>query len=164
MPWDRDLDTQVSATTLTWLGDNLNMTLHNYTSVDADGGEITREYLIDVNPFIKERTRGDGKNVIDARFIDTTNGLYADITGLAEVNPSNHPGVWSCKNFHRYRTRDLYPLRETEFEGVPALVPYSFDNVLTEEYSARALTKTYHEGYFSLFLPPSALKRHWIVD
>ena len=57
------------------------------------------------------------------------------------------PGIWSCKNFHRYRTRDLYPLRETVFEGVPALVPYSFDRILTEEYSARALTKTMHEGY-----------------
>lgn len=147
MPWDWDLDVQVSASTLTWLGENLNMTTHNYTSVGLDGGEeVTRQYLLDINPNNVDRVRGDGMNVIDARWIDVRNGLFIDITGLSETNPSSQPGVWSCKNFHRYRTRDLYPLRETVFEGVPALVPYSFDKILTEEYSARALTKTFHEG------------------
>ncbi|TVY52295.1 Protein MNN4 [Lachnellula cervina] len=147
MPWDWDLDVQVSASTLTWLGENLNMTTHNYTSVKEDGTSETREYLLDINPNIVERIRGDGQNVIDARWIDVHNGLFIDITGLAETNPSTQPGIWSCKNFHRYRTRDLYPLRETVFENVPALVPYSFDRILTEEYSARALTKTMHEGH-----------------
>jgi hypothetical protein len=150
MPWDWDLDTQVSASTLTWLGENLNMTMHNYTSISPDGSEVSREYLLDINPNHVERVRGDGQNVIDARWIDVRNGLFIDITGLSEVNPSSQPGVWSCKNFHRYRTRDLYPLRETEFEGVKALVPYSFDKILTEEYSSRALTKTLHEGYVLL--------------
>ncbi|TVY22326.1 Protein MNN4 [Lachnellula hyalina] len=147
MPWDWDLDTQVSASTLTWLGENLNMTFHNYTSLNEDGTSDTREYLLDINPNHVERIRGDGQNVIDARWIDVSNGLFIDITGLSETNPSTQPGIWSCKNFHRYRTRDLYPLRETVFEGVPALVPYSFDRILTEEYSARALTKTMHEGH-----------------
>ncbi|PQE12875.1 mannosylphosphate transferase protein [Rutstroemia sp. NJR-2017a BBW] len=147
MPWDWDLDTQVSAATLTWLGENMNMTMHNYTTVAEDGSEVHRDYLLDVNPNIVERVRGDGMNVIDARWIDTSNGLFIDITGLAETNPSSQPGIWSCKNYHRYRTRDIYPLRETEFEGVPALVPYSFDRVLTDEYSPRALTKTLHQGH-----------------
>ncbi|CAG8960156.1 hypothetical protein HYFRA_00010635 [Hymenoscyphus fraxineus] len=147
MPWDWDLDTQVSASTLTWLGQNMNMTLHNFTISELDGSTGERQYLLDVNPHIDDRLRGDGQNVIDARWIDTVNGLFIDITGLAETNPSMQPGIWSCKNFHRYRTRDLYPLRETEFEGVQALVPYSFDRILTEEYSSRALTKTQHEGH-----------------
>ncbi|KAG4030051.1 hypothetical protein MFRU_013g00750 [Monilinia fructicola] len=147
MPWDWDLDTQVSSATLAWLGENMNMTTHNYTGRAEDGSSFTRQYLLDVNPWNWERVRGDGMNVIDARWIDLRNGLFIDITGLAEVNPSTQPGVWSCKNYHRYRTRDLYPLRETEFEGVPALVPYSFDKVLTDEYSPRALTKTLHEGH-----------------
>lgn len=147
LPWDWDLDVQVSASTLTWLGDNMNMTMHNYSFVAEDGTETTREYLLDINPNSKERVRGDGMNVIDARWIDVRNGLFIDITGLSETNPSTQPGVWSCKNYHRYRTRDLYPLRETIFEGVPALVPYSFDKILTEEYSGRALTSTFHEGY-----------------
>ncbi|TVY82472.1 Protein MNN4 [Lachnellula suecica] len=152
MPWDWDLDTQVSASTLTWLGENLNMTFHNYNWTNEDGTEGQREFLLDVNPNSAERVRGDGMNVIDARWIDVRNGLFIDITGLSETNPSMQPGIWSCKNFHRYRTRDLYPLRETVFEGVPALVPYSFDKILTEEYSARALTKTSHEGH------------HWVPE
>ncbi len=147
MPWDWDLDTQISAATLEWLGKELNMTMHNYTSVGREGGEkVERQYLLDVNPNYVDRVRGDGMNVIDARWVDIRNGLFIDVTGLSETNPTMQPGVWSCKNFHRYRTRDIYPLRETVFEGVPALVPYNFDRVLTEEYSARALTKTMHEG------------------
>jgi len=31
-------------------------------------------------------------------------------------------------------------------ERVKALVPYSFDKILTQEYSTKALTKTLHEG------------------
>ncbi|KAF4624265.1 hypothetical protein G7Y89_g13908 [Cudoniella acicularis] len=147
MPWDLDLDTQVSASTLTWLGQNLNMTFHDYNSTNPDGTEVSRRYLLDVNPNHVDRLRGDGMNVIDARWIDTQSGLFIDITGLSETNPSMQPGIWSCKNNHRYRTRDIYPLRETEFEGVPALVPYSFDTVLTAEYGSRALTKTEHAGH-----------------
>lgn len=150
MPWDWDLDVQVSAATLTWLGENYNMTTHSYNATDAEGAEETREYLLDINPNHVERVRGDGQNVIDGRWIDVRNGLFIDITGLSETNPSTQPGMWSCKNFHRYHTRDLYPLRESVFEGVPALVPYSFDKILTDEYSARALTKTLHQGYVVL--------------
>ncbi|KAI6716748.1 hypothetical protein JHW43_000700 [Diplocarpon mali] len=160
MPWDWDLDTQVSGATLAWLGAHLNMTLHNYTAADPDDGRpVVRQYLLDVNPFAAERVRGDGQNVIDARWIDVRNGLFIDVTGLSETNPSAQPGVWSCKNYHRYRTADLYPLRQTEFEGVPALVPYSFDRILKEEYSARVLTKTKHEGH--LWVPE---QKEWIRE
>ncbi|KAE8449749.1 hypothetical protein EG329_007524 [Mollisiaceae sp. DMI_Dod_QoI] len=147
MPWDWDLDTQVSGSTLTWLGENLNMTFHNYTSTNADGTVVEREFLLDVNPNHVERMRGNGMNVIDARWIDVRNGLYIDITGLSETNPAQQPGIWSCKNYHHYRTRDIYPLRETVFEGVSALVPYGFDKILVQEYTPRALTKTMHEGH-----------------
>jgi hypothetical protein len=146
MPWDWDLDTQVSASTLTWLGENLNMTVHNYTVVEPDGSKSQRQYLLDVNPNHVDRSYSNGMNVIDARWIDMRNGLFVDITGLSETRPAQQPGVWSCKNYHRYRTRDLYPLRETVFEGVPALVPYAFDKILKEEYTNRALTKTFHQG------------------
>lgn len=149
MPWDWDLDTQVSAATLTWMGKNVNMTFHNYTldNNNSNGEGGYREYLLDVNPYITERTRGDGLNVIDARWIDTNTGLFIDITGLAETEPTTSPGVWSCKNYHRYQTRDIWPLRETVFEGMPALVPFAFDDILTTEYTSFALTNTVHEGY-----------------
>lgn len=147
MPWDWDLDTQVSESTLLWLGENMNMTTHTYKFKTDSGNETSRQYLLDVNPYARERVRGDGQNVIDARWIDLRNGLFIDITGLSETQPEDRPGVWSCKNYHRYKTRELYPLRETVFEGMPALVPFAFDTILTQEYSPRALTKTEHEGY-----------------
>jgi hypothetical protein len=86
-------------------------------------------------------------NVIDARWIDVSNGMFVDITGLVEREPGKQPGIWSCKNYHKYRTRDLYPMRESEFEGVPATVPYSFDRILTEEYGMKSLVTTEWQGY-----------------
>lgn len=94
-----------------------------------------------------ERVRGDGMNVIDARWIDIRNGLYVDITGLSETRPDSHPGVVSCKNYHEYTTEELYPMRETMFEGVIAKVPYSYDKILTDEYQERALVNTNFHGY-----------------
>ncbi|KAF1844941.1 uncharacterized protein K460DRAFT_365876 [Cucurbitaria berberidis CBS 394.84] len=144
LPWDFDLDTQVSESTLHHLGSAYNQTKHLYTSPD---GKTEREFLLDVNPWIWERERGDGMNIIDARWIDVRNGLYIDITGLSEVYPDTEPGVWSCKNYHLYKTTDLYPMRETMFEGVMAKVPYDYDKILVDEYSQSALVSTEFHGH-----------------
>jgi hypothetical protein len=93
-----------------------------------------------------ERVRGDGMNIIDARWIDVHNGLYIDITGLTETHPDTKPGVVSCKNNHDYKTRDLYPMRESVFEGVPAKIPYAYDKLLIDEYQQKALTLVEYEG------------------
>ena len=93
-----------------------------------------------------ERNRGDGLNIIDARWIDEQSGLYIDITALSETHADTLPGVWSCKNDHRYKIRDLYPLRQTMFEGVPANVPYAYVQILEEEYGKKALVTTEYEG------------------
>jgi phosphorylcholine metabolism protein LicD len=147
MPWDWDLDTQVSGETLEYLGKHHNMTFHDYTdtSMTDPTKTITTKYLLDINPNARERVRGDGMNVIDARWINTENGLFIDITGLSETHPDNQPGIWSCKNYHKYRTKDLYPMRETTFQGVPAWVPFSYDKILTEEYGSKSLVLTTYE-------------------
>ena len=141
LPWDWDIDTQVSGETLDYLAKHLNQTKVPYRS-----GSTRRKYLIDVNPWVWERDRGDGMNIIDARWIDTHNGLYIDITGLSETQPDVAPGIWSCKNFHHYRTRDLYPMRESTFEGVAAKIPYSYDKLLKQEYNQKAFVLTEYEG------------------
>ncbi|KIH95151.1 hypothetical protein SPBR_03515 [Sporothrix brasiliensis 5110] len=147
MPWDYDLDVQVSDVTLFYLAKHYNRTLHTYRyRDDATGEDVVKEYLLDINPN-HGLPRGDGLNIIDARWIDTSNGMFIDITGLAEREPKRSPGIWSCKNFHRYRTRELYPMRETEFEGVPATIPYSFDKILTDEYGSKSLVATQWEGH-----------------
>ncbi|KKY32797.1 putative mannosylphosphate transferase [Diaporthe ampelina] len=148
MPWDYDLDVQVTASTLQYLGDHYNRTMHEYRYVDeSTGEEMTKVFLLDVNPNHVERVRGNGMNVIDARWIDTSNGMFIDITGLAERDPEKAPGVWACKNNHRYKTTELYPMRETEFEGVPATVPYAFDTVLMSEYGKKSLVTTEWQGH-----------------
>jgi hypothetical protein len=143
LPWDWDMDTQVSGATLHHLGEAHNQTITEYKSADG----TTRKFLLDVNPWIWERERGDGSNIIDARWIDTQNGLFIDITGLSETHPDTKPGVWVCKNYHRYNTADLYPMRETMFEGVVAKVPYAYDKILVQEYKEKALVVTDFEGY-----------------
>jgi hypothetical protein len=125
------------------MAENLNQTRHSYSTPDH---RVKREYLLDVNSMAWERVRGDGMNIIDARWIDVQNGLYIDITGLSETHPDVEPGIVSCKNNHNYRTRDLYPMRESSFEGVPAKIPYAYDKLLIEEYQQKALTLTEYEG------------------
>lgn len=174
MPWDYDLDVQMPTATLAYLGRHFNRTLHDYAfAVDGEGdglplspsvallqkeqGDATSDgsgsgrfvnktYLLDVNPYHGALGRGSGHNVIDARWIDVSSGLFVDITGLAEREAAERPGVWSCKNAHRYRTAELYPLRRTEFEGVPATVPFAFDKILADEYGAKSLTATEWAG------------------
>jgi phosphorylcholine metabolism protein LicD len=141
LPWDWDLDVQVSGQTLAYLGEFLNFTTHIYQS-----GAVERQYFLDVNPYHIERTRGNGDNIIDARWIDVATGLFVDITGVSEIDPTENPGKWMCKNEHEYATGELWPMRETLFEDVPALVPFEYKEILTREYEAKALTLTEYEG------------------
>lgn len=146
MPWDYDLDVQVSTATLRYLGEQWNLTEHEWSYTGDDGVTHNKKFLLDVNPHHVDIDRGDGQNIIDARWIDMDNGAYVDITGLAERDAANHPGVWSCKNYHKYKTTELYPMRVTEFEGVKALVPYSFERILIAEYGTKSLVTTEWQG------------------
>ena len=165
MPWDYDHDVQVSSTSMEYLARRYNHTFYSYSyspssssSSPYQGTEeetktknetrtkTKKTYLLDINPFHALPTRGKGLNVIDARWIDTSNGMFIDITALRERDPSRRPGMWSCKNFHRYRTTELWPMRETEFEGVPALVPYGFWGILAAEYGGKAMEALEWQG------------------
>lgn len=144
LPWDWDVDTQVLDTTLARLAQEFNRTVISYVSAN---GNFKREYLLDINPWAYFRDRGPGHNIIDARWIDLSNGLYVDITALSRFNPTDEPYTWECKNHHKYNTTDLYPLRHTKFEGTPALVPYSYQELLLEEYSTKSLTRTNYQNH-----------------
>ncbi|KAL4780846.1 LicD family-domain-containing protein [Aspergillus varians] len=138
MPWDWDIDTQVSEATLFRLADNFNGTEVHYNTTDPD---VQHSYLLDINPWARQRDRGMGLNIIDARWIDMKTGLYIDITGLSRLNKAK-PNEWGCKNNHNYLINDIYPLRVTFFEGVAAKVPFRYEQVLTDEYQSKALTDT----------------------
>lgn len=143
LPWDNDADVQMAESSLEVLARGYNCTTHVYHYQDPDGGLVTGNYLLDINPHHSEM-RGDGMNIIDARWIDMSNGMYVDITGLAEREKGN--GTWSCRN-HDYEKKDFFPLKEMVFEGVPALVPFSFEKVLVSEYGEKSMTTTEWEGH-----------------
>lgn len=140
MPWDYDLDVQVSNNTMSWLGDNMNRTEHTHVF-----GGVSKTYLLDINPHHVDIDRGDGMNIIDARWIDMSNGMFIDITGVRE-READRPGVWSCKNKHRYGSQDLWPMRVTEFEGVKARIPYNFEQILRDEYGDKSLVVEEFQG------------------
>ncbi|KAH6622796.1 LicD family-domain-containing protein [Chaetomium tenue] len=167
LPWDGDVDAQVSGQTLGWLvegGWNQSRFRFFWEEEDYDEecvgecgeedgergrrrGVRQREYFLDVNAFATQTGRSGGENVIDARWIDVETGVFVDITVLSERDPDGRPGVWSCKNFHEYPTGQLFPLRETEFEGVPALVPWGYHSMLIGEYGVSSLAFTEWAGH-----------------
>lgn len=92
LPWDTDIDVQISGTTLQSLA-KYNMTQYSLES----GGMNT--YLLDINPYHSFVSTRDAANKIDARWIDMRNGKYIDITALHKKPES---GMLMCKDGHQY--------------------------------------------------------------
>ncbi|KAJ6262197.1 hypothetical protein Dda_3002 [Drechslerella dactyloides] len=143
LPWDTDLDVQISEATLKNLAENHNMTRWTYDFEDGDH----KEYLLDINSYWTDRLRSSTSNLIDGRWVDTSTGLFIDITGLSETHPEGRPGIISCKNMHHYHVNEIWPLRPAQFENVQAFVPYQFDRVLIKEYRSKAFTLTEYDKY-----------------
>lgn len=101
LPWDSDSDVQVSESSMHFLASYYNMTVFHYKTPRIPEG---RDYMLEVNPHYVNREQTDKLNVIDARWVDTTSGLFIDIT-TARYNHT-HPageGMMSCKDGHEYR-------------------------------------------------------------
>lgn len=174
MPWDADIDVQVSAPSLarlaaaynntvfpfhaaSWLGDaSLPTSLPppspstSPSPSSPSSPQPSHSYLLDINPHFTHPSPSDTYNVIDARWIDLSSGLYIDITALRpNLSASAPPGQLFAKDRHTYAAAHIFPLRATVFEGVPAKVPYAFQEVLEEEYGAEALVERVfeREGY-----------------
>ncbi|CAK7892050.1 hypothetical protein CAAN3_01S08262 [[Candida] anglica] len=90
MPWDSDMDVQVSMKSLTILARRYNQTLVVDTSIQDGYNVGFGQYLLDVGPTLFHRERGNGNNVIDARFIDISTGVYVDITALSFTTASKN--------------------------------------------------------------------------
>ncbi|CCE63834.1 hypothetical protein TPHA_0F03540 [Tetrapisispora phaffii CBS 4417] len=77
-PWDNDFDLQLPIKHLHLLAQYFNQSL-----IIEDPREGNGRYLLDIGSSITTRTNGNGKNNIDARFIDINSGLYIDLTGIS---------------------------------------------------------------------------------
>ncbi|KAJ1566246.1 hypothetical protein HK405_010578 [Cladochytrium tenue] len=74
LPWDDDVDLQLTFRDLLRLADEFNQTVWE------------DRFLVDVNPNLYARFHQD-HNVVDARFIDTRSGRFIDLTALASPLP-----------------------------------------------------------------------------
>ncbi|KAF1930577.1 uncharacterized protein M421DRAFT_45816, partial [Didymella exigua CBS 183.55] len=148
-----------------WMREPAGLQAGTWAKVVAEG----KRYLLEVNPHFTDTSTRDKHNRIDARWIDTSTGLFIDITTVHPV-PSPLPDAarrshkfvlkepaahtthqdqthMYTKDTHLYATASLFPLRESSFEGTPISVPYAYEQLLLEEYGPRALTETWFDGY-----------------
>ncbi|KAK6432301.1 mannosyltransferase [Oleoguttula sp. CCFEE 5521] len=147
LPWDSDIDVMVSERSIDHLANYYNMSMHHYAEPGRDGG---RDYLLEINPHYHIDSPSDTTNVIDARWICTQTGLFIDITTLRQNRSAQEQGVdgaMMVKDNHHYMYDDIFPLRETTFEGVITRVPFAYADLLVEEYGPAALSKTTHENH-----------------
>ena len=135
LPWDTDLDAQVSIDTMRIMAQAFNMTEHNYTTTD-----VGRGYLLDVNPHFSILSTLDVANVISARWIDTTSGKYVDITAVFQ-DPEDDTKLL-CKDHHRYQKDAFFPLQDGLLAGIRVRLPGRYRDIVKEEYGSSALRKT----------------------
>jgi hypothetical protein len=141
------------------------MTEHHFDIPGVEGG---RTYLLEINPNYVFRTTEDKKNVIDARWIDTSSGLFIDITAVRpdeKKRKNGDSGALMCKDNHKfdvsglrsrshssradlhYKENDIFPLRNSHFEDFPVKIPFAYTKLLVEEYGTKSLTATTFQEY-----------------
>ncbi|MDI1490236.1 MAG: mannosyltransferase [Ramalina farinacea] len=136
MPWDSDIDVQMSVSTVHYLASYYNMTIHRYQA---------RDYMLEINPKYTDGSFEDKLNVIDGRWIDIQTGLFIDITAIRPKKGVK--GVVVSKDKQEAKIKDLFPLRDSLFEGHSVKVPYNYAKMLSEDYGNKALTKTEFAGH-----------------
>lgn len=102
LPWDSDIDVQVSEITISFLAKYYNMTEYHFQIPGVKDG---RTYLLEVNPHYTIRGIEDKLNVIDARWIDTETGLFIDISTVRIDYGARAEGVQGAmmsKDRHTY--------------------------------------------------------------
>jgi hypothetical protein len=93
---------QISEPSIHFLAEYYNMTEHHFDIPDVEGG---RTYQLEINPNYVIRSTADKLNVIDARWIDTSSGLFIDITAVRKDDHRREmgdTGALMCKDGHRF--------------------------------------------------------------
>lgn len=185
-PWDNDIDVQMPIADLHMLSRKFNQSIIMDLG-DGDNNEIRYgRYFLDCGTFISSRTKGNGNNNIDARFIDVDTGFYIDITGLAlsdlrlpprlnkllpddissgssdqtisNIDRNEHIKAYNCRNNHFAKLEELSPMKLSIVEGEPAYIPVDYGKLLNNEYGFKGLMAKKFKGY--TFLPKL---RIWVL-
>jgi len=188
MPWDNDVDVMVDERGIAELGGWWNMSVHHFTADDlrlykswdssdtkTATGDVSREklheevikggkkYLLEVNPNYLNTSTRDKENVIDARWIDTSTGVFIDITTIhvqpipATTNQADRVDdndeeedddlELYTKDQHAYSYSQVFPLRSSTIEGLDVHVPYDYEGLLLDEYGPKAITHKWFRGW-----------------
>ncbi|ONH67504.1 Protein MNN4 [Cyberlindnera fabianii] len=139
LPWDNDVDVQVSINDCDKIGRYWNNTLvvENPTKGDA-------MYWLQTNPFYLQQ---NDHQVIDARYIDVKVGIYIDISALwitdrekpSYIHPKEGEASFHCKHYQWFTYDDIFPLRRTLYEGGQAYMPNAIDEILKRWYGSKAM-------------------------
>lgn len=166
-PWDEDIDVQMPVMDLHKLSWHFNQSV-----VVENGEDGYGRYFVDCATYITSREHNNGRNNIDARFIDIDTGLYVDITGLAVSNekcPDRYNHFWpqgvdkadlknyeinsqlqvyNCRNRHFTSLRELSNLVMSYNEAEVAFIPQRFSDILTVEYPDGLKNTVFRDHYF----------------
>ncbi|RLV92549.1 Protein MNN4 [Spathaspora sp. JA1] len=143
MPWDTDIDVQIPLAQLDRLAREFNQSIIIENPRDGNA-----RYLLEVAPtYVRQ---GNGKNFIDARYIDINSGLYIDISALSRTGfkPPSHFNdkeshtLVHCKHFNWHSLDELLPLRHTYFEGASVYVPSNIRQILSYKYGTGFINQT----------------------
>ncbi|KAI9207912.1 LicD family-domain-containing protein [Polychytrium aggregatum] len=156
LPWDTDIDVQISCRILPFLIPFNNTKL-------GDG-----RYHIVVSPLAWYRLP-DTANTVDIRVIDTRSGVFLDIMALSMVVWS--PGTLEDKSGHSINSALVQHIVRDEFEGIPAWVPRDHQQVLDYEYGVMASHRAVYRNYIfvsptshlrSPFIPNRNVEGEWV--
>lgn len=106
LPWDTDVDVQVSVPTISMLAKYYNMTEYRYQLPNGKEGT----YLLEINPNYVNGAVSDRYNRIDGRWIDTDHGLFIDISTVRPDEKKRAEGVEGAllvKDTHHYLVRRI---------------------------------------------------------
>jgi hypothetical protein len=175
MPWDTDMDFMVDEIGIAELGTWWNMSVHHFPRLPtSEPGDLDtkllhedvlesggKKYLLEVNPRYTNTSTRDRDNVIDARWIDTSTGLFIDVTTL-HVQPRAENDVLDpdenddedqddrglyTKDKHAYSSSQIFPLRTSTFEDIQISVPFGYESLLLDEYGPKAITERWYRGW-----------------
>tara|TARA_B100000886_G_C20374186_1_gene470970 strand:+ start:367 stop:1050 length:684 start_codon:yes stop_codon:yes gene_type:complete len=103
----------------------------------------TKDILIEINPNSKNFSKFDVNNKISGRVISKQTGLFIDITNYYIDN-----NLIKCKDGHKFKFNDIFPLKKTKIENIDIYVPNNIDNILIKEYGKKVLLPKYKNWHF----------------
>ena len=177
LPWDTDVDIQIPIKQLDQLSKRFNNTL--ITENPKDGNA---KYLFEVSPTYTRQ--GNGRNFIDARFIEVNTGLYIDISVLAHTNDQPPESLMTsmnkderlqsipvhCKNWNWHLLDEILPIRHTFFEDSSVYIPHNILSILLRKYGLDSFTTKllfnghHYDQNLLLWIPDKEDSRDCVID